>query len=217
MRGAAADRGESHEARERQWIAAARAGDPEAFCRIVELYQDRIFTFLLRMVRQREEAEDLAQETFVRAWQYLSRYDSRWAFRTWLFTIARNLAVNVLRRPRAMIVSLDGGDDTLPPAALASFDASPAERATVREQKQRLAKALDHLSPQAAMAFTLFYQEQMSIAEIARAVGSTRGAVKVALHRARETLRTQLREPRELGQREQRGSAVEQRGRGEQR
>lgn len=212
MRGAAADRGESHEARQRQWIAAARAGDPEAFCRIVELYQDRIFTFLLRMVRQREEAEDLAQETFVRAWQHLSRYDPRWAFRTWLFTIARNLAVNVLRRPRAMIVSLDGGDDTLPPAALASFDTSPAERATVREQKQRVARALDHLSPQAAMVFTLFYQEQMSIAEIARTIGATRGAVKVALHRARETLRTKLREPREIGQRGQRGSAVEQEG-----
>lgn len=195
MGDAAAAEIESDAACERRWVAAARAGDPEAFCRIVDLYQARVFTFLIRMVRHHEEAEDLAQETFVRAWRNLQSYDARWAFRTWLFTIARHLALNALRRPRATIISLDGGDyGSVFPAALASANASPVERATVSEQKRHLAKALEHISPRAAMVLTLFYQEEMTIAEIAQTVGTTPGAVKVALHRAREALRSRLAE-----------------------
>ena len=195
MGDAAAAEIESDAACERRWVAAARAGDPEAFRRIVDLYQARVFTFLIRMVRHHEEAEDLAQETFVRAWRNLQSYDARWAFRTWLFTIARHLALNALRRPRATIISLDRGErDNEPPLALASFDASPAERAVASEQKRRLAKALEGFSPRTAMIFTLFYHEEMCIAEIAQTVGTTPGAVKVALHRAREALRSRLAE-----------------------
>lgn len=186
---------ELDETRERQWVAAACKGDTEAFRRIVELYQDRIFSFLLRMVKHREEAEDLAQEAFVRAWRNLDRYDERWAFRTWLFTIARNLALNVLRRPRATIVSINGGEDgNRPPPAVVSTDPSPADQAVKSERQRRLAGALERLAPRAAMIFTLFYQEEMSVAEIARTTGMTQGAVKVALHRARETLRSRLAE-----------------------
>ena len=85
---------ETDDRQERQWVAAAQGGDPDVFRRIVELYRDRLYTFLLRLVRHHEEAEDLAQETFVRAWRHLPDYDSRWAFRSWLFTLARNLALN---------------------------------------------------------------------------------------------------------------------------
>jgi len=191
---AAAIVSESSEARERQWVAAARDGDPEAFRSLVQTYQDRLFTFLLRMVRHHEEAEDLAQEAFVRAWRHLASYDPRWAFRTWLFSIARHLALNALRRPRATIISIDsGGDEGRSELALASPNGSPADQAAIREQKRRLARALEDLTPRAAMVFTLFYQEEMSIAEIAQTVGMSSGAVKVALHRVRETLKTRMR------------------------
>lgn len=181
--------------RERQWVAAARGGDPEAFRRIVELYQDRLFTFLLRMVRHREEAEDVAQETFVRAWRHLASYDERWTFRTWLFSIARNLALNALRRPRATILSIEGAEeDGHPERAVAATTASPADQAITGEQGRRLAHAVETLTARAAMIFTLFYQEGMGIAEIAQTVGMTCGAVRVALHRARETLRQRLKE-----------------------
>jgi len=192
--GAAAGTSPSREEGERAWLAAARAGDPEAFRRLVEWHQDRVFTFLLRIVKQREEAEDLAQETFVRAWRHLARYDERWAFRTWLFGIARHLALNALRRPRATIVSLDGGDGDEPGPArvLAAAGPSPADEAAARERRQRLAGAVANLAPRAAMIFTLFYQEELSIAEIARAIDMSPGAVKVALHRLREALRKQL-------------------------
>ena len=184
---------ETDDRQERQWVAAAQGGDPDAFRRIVETYRDRLYTFLLRLVRHHEEAEDLAQETFVRAWRHLADYDSRWAFRSWLFTLARNLALNTLRRPRATIVSIEAGEmDGQLGLALASTTASPADQAAVREQKRRLSQALGQLSAQAAMIFTLFYQEGMTIAEIAQTVGMTAGAVKVALHRARETLRRRL-------------------------
>lgn len=194
MNASVAVESERNEVRERQWVAAARSGDSEAFRRIVELYQDRLFTFLLRMVRQHEEAEDLAQEVFVRAWRHLDAYDAKWAFRTWLFSIARHLALNALRRPRAVIVSIEGGGDEEHPALpLATADASPADQAIAREQRRRLTRALDDLTPRAAMVFTLFYQEEMSIAEIAQTVGMTPGAVKVTLHRARETLKGKMK------------------------
>lgn len=184
---------ETDDRQERQWVAAAQGGDPDAFRRIVELYRDRLYTFLLRLVRHHEEAEDLAQETFVRAWRHLADYNSRWAFRSWLFTLARNLALNTLRRPRATIVSIEAGEmDGQLGLALAATTASPADQAAVREQKRRLSQALGQLSAQAAMVFTLFYQEGMAIAEIAQTVGMTAGAVKVALHRARERLRRRL-------------------------
>lgn len=187
---------ESSEVQERQWVAAARGGDPEAFRSLVETYQDRLFTFLLRMVRHHEEAEDLAQEAFVRAWRHLASYDPRWTFRTWLFSIARHLALNALRRPRATIVSIEtGGGEGHPELALASPNGSPADQAVVREQKRHLARALEDLTPRTAMIFTLFYQEEMSIAEIAQTVGMSSGAVKVALHRVRETLKTRMKSP----------------------
>jgi len=184
---------ETDDEQERRWVAAAQGGDPDAFRRIVETYRDRLYTFLLRLVRHHEEAEDLAQEAFVRAWRHLSGYDSRWPFRAWLFTIARNLALNALRRPWATIISIEAGaEDGRNALALAAATASPAEQAVTGEQKRRLGQALGQLSVQAAMIFTLFYQEGMAISEIAQTVGMTAGAVKVALHRARQTLRRRL-------------------------
>jgi len=199
MGASAALASESDELRERQWVAAARNGDPEAFRRIVEIYEGRLFTFLLRMVKHHEEAEDLAQEAFVRVWRHLEAYDTQRSFRTWLFSIARNLALDVLRRPRAAIVSIEGGDDGEGPRViLAAADASPLEQATVREQRRCLEQALEALTPRAAMVFTLFYQENMRIAEIAQVTGMSAGAVKVTLHRAREMLKCKVRENSQL-------------------
>jgi RNA polymerase sigma-70 factor (ECF subfamily) len=94
-----------------------------------------------------------------------------------------------------VIVSIDAGvGENRNEPSVPSTGASPAEQAAVREQKRRLAEALDTLTPRAAMIFTLFYQEEMSIAEIAPVVGMKPGAVKVALHRAREVLRERLGE-----------------------
>jgi len=200
MNASVAIEGESNEARERQWVAAARCGDSEAFRQIVELYQNRLYTFLLRMVRHHEEAEDLAQEAFVRAWRHLDVYDAKWPFRTWLFSIARNLALNTLRRPRATIISIEsGGDEEKPAVVLAATSASPADEAGTREQRRHLMRALEDFPPRAAMVFTLFYQEGMSVVQIAQVAGMSPGAVKVMLHRVRETLKNKMRENEKNG------------------
>jgi len=179
------------------------------------MYRARVFTFVLRVVKQYEEAEDIAQETFLRAWRYLARYNESRPFRSWLFAIARNLALNALRRPRAVIVSLDGEGGGRLVATIASSADSPAAEALSREQRRRLAAALQQLTPRAAMVFTLFYQEGMSIAEIARVAGMTRGAVKVALHRARETLRRHLAQPDEPPRGDADRTVADKRGDGE--
>jgi RNA polymerase sigma factor (sigma-70 family) len=93
-----------------------------------------------------------------------------------------------------MILSIDGaGEGEGAPPAPAASGASPSDEAAVREQKRRLAQALTTLPPRSAMIFTLFYQEEMSIAEIAQTVGMSAGAVKVALHRTREALKSRLK------------------------
>ncbi|MCX8036645.1 MAG: sigma-70 family RNA polymerase sigma factor [Candidatus Sumerlaeia bacterium] len=179
---------------ESECIAAARAGDADAFRRLVDLYRDRVYNFLLRMVKHHEEAEDLAQEVFVRVWRHLGDYDMRWAFRTWLFCIARNLALNALRTPRAVILSIETGfEDGHEPLQIADSAATPSQQALSREQRRRLAEAVEAMPPRLAMLFTLFYQEEMSIAEIAQVTGMTAGAVKVALYRIRETLKERFR------------------------
>ncbi|MBM3333299.1 sigma-70 family RNA polymerase sigma factor, partial [Candidatus Sumerlaeota bacterium] len=116
-----------------------------------------------------------------------------WPFRTWLFCIARNLALNALRRPRAEVVSIaevtaDGDRDR----SIVAAAPSPVEQAIARERQRLFERALETLSPRAATIFTLFYQESMSIAEVAHVVGARSGTIKVALHRLRETLKREL-------------------------
>ena len=119
---------------ERRLVVAARSGDHSAFRRIVDMYRARVFTFVLRVVKQYEEAEDIAQETFLRAWRYLARYNESRPFRSWLFAIARNLALNALRRPRAVIVSLDGEGHLAITAIEENYEGQPYTSARIKTQ-----------------------------------------------------------------------------------
>ncbi len=167
-------------------IARTLAGDAEAFGELVDRYSSRIYAHLYRLVRSREEAEDLTQEAFLRAYRYLERLDTSRSFRNWLYKIATNLGLNALRsrQRRGFPVPLEEGV-----AAVQERGQPQVER---KELSQRIDAVVARLPVQAQMLIQLHYHEGMTIREAAEIVGMREGAAKVALCRARKRLRVWL-------------------------
>ena len=177
-----------------------RDDDAEAFAELVELYQHRLVTVHAAPGRHAEEAEDLAQEVFLRVYRGRKKYHPRAKFSTWLFTIANHLALNILRQPAAQA----GRAAECPRFRTAR---APARRATgagsrhgphQRVQQQELAaivrQALETLNERQRIAVVLNKFEDMNYAEIAEVMGLTTKAVKSLLSRARENLRLALKD-----------------------
>jgi RNA polymerase sigma-70 factor (ECF subfamily) len=168
-----------------------RAGHPGAFDRLVQAYSARIYTHLYRLVRNREEAEDLTQEAFIRAYRFLHQYDGRRPFRNWLYTIASHVGLNALRsRQRRGRYECNDVDDHA--AASAPSADSPLRDAVRQELRDLLLGAVESLPPQAAMLMHLVYFEGMPVQEAAEILGMSEANAKVTLHRARRRLREQL-------------------------
>lgn len=161
-----------------QLAGKAREGCLLSYEKIVTLLQNRIFTFVLQMVRNEEDAEDIAQETFIKAYRNLKSFDGRARFTTWIYTIARNTAVNNLRR-RKPHESIDFLHETLPQPA-------PAETDSRCESIWRLAR---ELKPNYHQLLWLHYADGFSMDEIARITQTNSVAVRVGLHRARAALK----------------------------
>ncbi|MBI5154572.1 RNA polymerase sigma factor [Candidatus Poribacteria bacterium] len=178
-------------------IGRVLGGERECFELIVARYESPLFGYLQRLTRSREDAEDLAQETFVRAFQHLGDFDQRRPFRPWLFRIATNAAVSALRK-RKVIVSLDAAGPEME-ALPASRGLDPRRCAERSELREKLAAAVESLPPAVAAVVQLHYREQMPIAEIAAIAGKREGAIKVALHRARAKLRDMVFGPEPVG------------------
>ncbi len=169
---------------ERACIEQMDAGNPEAFDRLVEHYSARIYSHLHRMLRDREEAEDATQETFIRVYRKLASYDRTRPFRNWLYAIATNVGRNAARSRSRRIPSV-GAD---PRKEVAADDRS-SNLAESHELKDRIASAVDRLPDPQPLLIQLHYQEGLTIREAAEVLEMTEGAAKVALHRARKTLR----------------------------
>ncbi|MFP6615946.1 MAG: RNA polymerase sigma factor [Candidatus Hydrogenedentota bacterium] len=173
---------------ERACITKMEQGKPDAFSPLVEYYSARIYAHLYRMVRNREEAEDLTQETFVLAYRKIRSYDRTRPFRNWLYAIATNVGKNAARSRGRRIPS--ARED--PGTEVSVVDDGSAELVESHELKDRLAKAVDRLPAPLPMLIQLYYQEGLTIVEAAKVLEMSEGAAKVALHRARKTLRTLL-------------------------
>jgi RNA polymerase sigma-70 factor (ECF subfamily) len=177
-----------------------RDDDPVAFGELVELYQHRLVTVMHHLVRSKEEAEDLAQEVFLRVYRVRKKYRPRAKFSTWLFTIANNLALNVLRsRQRKPVVPLDVRDSgplgPRPAEQLArDRDPPPGERLQHQELAAVVGRALEGLNERQRVAVVLNKFEDMNYADIAEVMGLTTKAVKSLLSRARENLRQALKD-----------------------
>lgn len=163
--------------------AHARNGDSRAFTELVSRHQDRVFRFVFRMVGSREEAMDITQETFMKAWQAMPRWRPDAQFGTWLLQIARNGALDVLRRGR--IVAFEPLDDALPVADPA---ATPEQRVEARRRIESLDAALRALPVEHREVLLLREVEDLSYAEIAQALDVAEGTVKSRIARARAAL-----------------------------
>ena len=170
---------------EQEWLSAARAGDRQAFSRLVEAYQRPVFNLTYRMLGNREEAEDAAQETFLRAYARLRQYNPEHRFSTSLFSIANHHCIDRLRKRRVITQSID---DSPLAYVLEGKDPRPEESLLQREEADELQRLLDRLEPEYRTPLILRYWYEYSYQEIATAMGLSLAAVKSRLFRARQKL-----------------------------
>ncbi len=176
-----------------------RSRDPELLDRLIEQYQYRLFRYLLSLTGNREAEEDVFQETWIRVLERGYQYNGKSKFETWLFSIARNLAIDVLRRKRTpfgLSQSLDDLSDPRDLEATAEFaardTASPADLLSKREESERIQAALGLLPAAHREVLVLRFQEDLELAEIATVVAAPLSTVKSRLYRGLEGLRVAL-------------------------
>lgn len=162
---------------------------------LVAQYQYRLVRYLIYLLGSRDPVDDLVQETWLRVLERGRTYDGRSRFEPWLFTIARNLAIDSMRKRR--IFSLDSNDDDDPEHRAASFspistDPSPFEQAARTEDAHRLAQSLASLEPIYREALVLRFQEDLSLQEMAKVVGAPVSTVSTRIYRGLAALRAHL-------------------------
>ncbi len=156
----------------------ARAGSADAFDELIHRHHQGVFGFLVSLTRHRQDAEDLTQQTFLRAWRKIRHYDPARPLRPWLLTIARHESIAALRRKRPLPTT----DPTTDPH-------DPWQAAADNQPARRLwALAALHLPPDARAALWLHYHDELPLDQVALILGKRTGAVKTMLHRARRTL-----------------------------
>jgi RNA polymerase sigma-70 factor (ECF subfamily) len=173
---------------EQAWLDQARDGDKEAFSRLVEAYQTPVYNLAYRMLGNRGEAEEAAQETFLRAYSRLHRYDPAYKFSTWMLSIASNHCIDILRKRRITWLSLD---EPLPAEfapQLSSNRPDPERAMEHAEIEDQVRALLDELQPDYRAAVILRYWYELSYEEIAAAMDTTVSAIKSRLFRARKML-----------------------------
>ena len=179
-------------------ILKIKKGDSEVFAILVDKYKQPLMNMLVRIVHDPVEAEDLAQSAFIQAYRAIDRFNFSSRFITWLFTIARNLALNELRRrSRHPADSLEQSVETEEKTFTQQYEDKkspiPYEDIVKSELLYKVEEALARLPENQRTAITLFQQEDMSYEEIARVLGCSLSATKSIIHRGRETLKQALK------------------------
>jgi RNA polymerase sigma-70 factor (ECF subfamily) len=171
-------------------IMAARRGNMAAFTRLVEAYQRPVYNLAYRMLGNVGEAEEAAQEAFLRAFTQLATYQAGYKFSSWLLSIASHYCIDVLRRRRLTWLSIE--DEEAPVEALISEELGPEDTMLQKEQEKSVRKMLATLPPDYRLPVVLRYWHNLSYEEIAEATHSTVSAVKSKLFRARTMLANQV-------------------------
>ncbi|MDJ0755976.1 MAG: sigma-70 family RNA polymerase sigma factor [Ardenticatenaceae bacterium] len=173
--------------REALWLAQARKGDKTAFGKLVGAYQGPVFNMAYRMLGNAQEAEEAAQEAFIRAFTRLDSYDPKHKFSTWMLTITSNYCIDLIRKRRAVLLSID---EPLPPhpSLMSERNKGPEAQAVIGEQEDMVQKLLETLPEDYRQAVVLFYWHDYSYEEIAEIMETTISAIKSRLFRARREL-----------------------------
>ena len=177
-------------------VARCLADDQDAFRILVERYQADVYATAYRIVPRPEDAEDLTQDTFLRAFRALKRYDPSRPFGAWLHTIATRLGIDHHRRNRAKLISLtqpeEGSAGEERTIDLEDPTAGPEEEAEQSELARRLEALVMELPPDSRAAILLRHQHDLPYEEIAQALGAPLGTIKARIHRARLMLKEKL-------------------------
>ena len=180
-------------------VACAKRGDEDAFRELLRRYERPVFALLYRMVRDRAQAEDLAQETFVKILNGIRSYRPEFKFSSWVFKIANNAAIDHLRRRGLDTISLHGAPDATTPERIAATTLqlpdrreTPLEELEARELGSAIERAIGRLRPEYRSCILLRHVEGHSYEEIADMLELPLGTVKTYIHRARNELRVYL-------------------------
>jgi RNA polymerase sigma-70 factor, ECF subfamily len=180
-------------------VRFARTGSEKAYRELLGRYQRPVFSIVYRMVRDRELAEDLSQEAFVKVFNNLDKYDPKYKFSSWLFKIASNLAIDQLRKKSPVTLSLDGSRsartaDEIESSRITveSRDENPEELLEAKELGAEIETAIGALRPEYRTAILLRHVEGRAYEEIAEIMEVPLGTVKTYIHRARAELRESL-------------------------
>jgi RNA polymerase sigma-70 factor (ECF subfamily) len=180
---------------EARLVKRALKGDQQAFADIVDLYQDKLYHMSYRMLYNRQEAEDVVQDTFLRVYRNLDRYDDSMKFSTWIYRIATNLCIDRLRRRRPTY-SLDAestdheGLDGY--SILPSDDRTPESEIVLSETQRIIRQAIENLPAKYKTVMVLRYLQDMSLQEISDVMDMPVTTIKTRVHRGREFLRKRL-------------------------
>lgn len=176
-------------------LDALRAGDRNEFARLVDLYSGKIYRLALQITGNTQDAEDVLQETFLKAFHALPAFEGRSSLSTWLYRIAVNEALMILRRQKAQFSLEDNGngeEEKVENLQLVDWCCLPEDELQSAETRRVLDEAIQRLSPVLQLVFLLRDVEGLSVKDTADALGITESAVKVRLLRARLRLREQL-------------------------
>lgn len=172
---------------EQVWLDQARQGDKVAFGNLIEAYQTPVYNLAYRMLQNAREAEEAAQEVFIRAYLRLDSYDPERKFSTWILSITSNYCIDQIRKRRAIMLSID---EPLPPhpALMSDNDARPETQVIMEEQQQLVHSLLSELPDDYRETVVLRYWYDLSYEEIAEIMNTTVSAIKSRLFRARRQL-----------------------------
>jgi RNA polymerase sigma-70 factor (ECF subfamily) len=180
-------------------VALARTGSEKAYRELLDRYQRPVFSLVYRMVRDRELAEDLAQETFIKVFNNLQHFNPKYKFSSWIFKIASNLTIDALRKKELDTISVDGSRNAVTTdeveatrITVESRDENPEELLEAKELGTEIEEAIGRLRAEYRTAILLRHVEGRPYEEIAEIMGIPLGTVKTYIHRARAELRESL-------------------------
>lgn len=171
-------------------ISQVLSGNHQAYAELVNRYQNYVFTLTMRMIKGREDAEEVAQDVFIKAYKYLADFRGASKFSTWLYTIVNNTCITFLRKKKLQVHSLD--DEHVFEVADRLDSGFSANRVEQKSRQAMVNDAIGLLSSDDAQIITLFYKAEQSLEETATVLGIEVNAAKVRLHRARTRLKEKM-------------------------
>lgn len=173
------------------YISLVIGGDRNAFAALVDHYKDMVFTLALKMVKNREEAEEVAQDTFIKVYKSLGKFKGESKFSTWLYKVAYNTCLDRLKKHKSVqsVVTIDDDTDHEVTTISNIFESIEA-----KERRQLIQNCLDLMPGEDSFLLTLYYFEEQSVKEISKIIGISSNHVKIKLFRSRKKLTAVLKE-----------------------